>query len=82
MSLKLAEFPKSGDALIQQQVETLEAVLAEARTGNFETLVVLAMTRDGQTLTKWTVCDDLFLLLGHIMRLVHNVQKRLDGVYS
>ena len=80
--LKIAEFPKSGDALIQQQVEALEAVLAEAKAGNFETLVILAMTRDGQTLTKWTVCEDLIMLLGHIARLAHNVQKRMDGAYG
>lgn len=82
MSPKIVRLPTSGDALIARQVELLESAIVEAKSGNFETLVLLAMTRDGSTLTKWTVCDDLFLLLGHIMRLAHNVQKRLDGAYS
>jgi hypothetical protein len=81
-NLKVAEFPKSDQADIDVQVMLIEKVLAEARAGNLETLMIVAMDRRSHTLVKWSGTEDLMLLASHLARMQHVTQRRLDGDFD
>lgn len=78
-ALKVVEFPKTAEEDVATQVGVIEAALVDAKAGKFSSIMLIAMDHDGTTLTKWTACPDLILLLGHIERMKHAVQRRLDG---
>jgi len=81
-NLKIAELPVSAPDQIADQVKVLEKVLAEAKTGNLMTVMVVAMARDEHTLVRWSACCDLMELSSHLQRMLHITQRRLDGDFS
>ena len=82
MSVKIAEFPKSAADDIENQVGALQQAMDEAKTGNLETVMVIAMTRDGSVLLRWTATEDLMQLSSHLRRAEHLVQRRMDGEFD
>jgi len=78
-NLRVAEFPTSQASEIENQVALLERALAEARAGNLETVMVVAMDRRDSMLITWDGCRDLLQFSSHLVRAQYIVQRRMDG---
>ena len=79
MELTVAKFLKADEDKIARHVTMLNKTLAEAQRGQFETMLVVGLTYDGDIIQRWTEADNLVLLIGHLERAKHLVQRRLDG---
>jgi hypothetical protein len=77
--IKEVAFPSSAQQTIDEQVAMLEKAIREARTGNFQTLMLVALTNDEHCLMRWSGAEDLVVISGHLARLQHATQRRLDG---
>ena len=79
MTLKVAEFPKADQQLIEQQVKILEELLVQAKAGELDSILALGMHKNGELIHYWSRLGDMILLSGAIARLQHNIQCHMDG---
>lgn len=65
-----------------QAVELLEQLLADAKAGELLSITYVAEIPGNQIVYGWTGCDDIVLVCGHVARLQHRLQQRLDAQSS
>lgn len=59
-------------------VEKLEGLLADAKSGEVQSVLFICDMRDNTIAAGWTGCENLYALAGHAARVQHLIQKRID----
>jgi hypothetical protein len=76
---QIVPLPKEPDESVAEQVAMLERLLAEAKTGNFDVIVAIALTHSQESVYEFTRGKNLFWMLGCLARLQHETQREIDA---
>ena len=74
MAVVALQPPPNEDAIVR-----LQAAIERARRGETLHVTIMEEFSNGELQTSWSGSADLLKVLGHLARMMHNVQKRIDG---